>query len=279
MEDHPIAPAVVITSNVSIPTLGLGTWPMDDETAESMVAAALKAGYRLIDTAENYANEVGVGRGIRRSEVPRNEVFITTKFNREWHSFEGVQRVFAESSRRLSVEYIDLLLIHWPNPEQDTYVDAWRGMISLFEEGKLRSIGVSNFLPKHIQRLIDETGFVPHVNQIELNPWLPRKLEQQFHDDYGIVTECWSPLGQGSELIQEPVVVAAAENHGRTPAQVVLRWHVQLGLVPIPRTQKESRLSENLDVFDFELLPEEMESIASLDRGGQGELHPDSFGH
>jgi 2,5-diketo-D-gluconate reductase A len=272
-------PTVRIADGVEMPTLGFGTWPLDDREAERMVAAALDVGYRLIDTAEEYGNEPGVGRAIRASGIDPGELFVTTKFNRRWHGVEEVQQAWANSVERLGLERIDLLLIHWPNPGHDRYVDAWRGMLRLLEDGRVRAIGVSNFTPTHLQRLIDETGVPPHVNQIQLNPRLPRVDERRFHEGHGIVTESWAPIGSGRDLLREPVIERIAQEHGKTPAQVVLRWHVQLGLVAIPRTSNPSRLAENLDMFEFELTPEDLDRIASLDRHGAGVLDPESFGH
>jgi 2,5-diketo-D-gluconate reductase A len=272
-------PTVRIADGVEMPTLGFGTWPLDDREAERMVAAALDAGYRLIDTAEEYGNEPGVGRAIRASGMHPAELFITTKFNRRWHGVEEAQQAWANSVGRLGLEKIDLLLIHWPNPGHDRYVDAWRGMLRLLEEGKVRAIGVSNFTPIHLQRLIDETGIAPHVNQIQLNPRLPRAEERRFHETHGVVTESWAPIGSGRDLLRDPVIERIAQEHGKTPAQVVLRWHVQLGFVAIPRTSNTSRLPENLDVFEFVLTPQDLDRIASLDRHGAGMLDPESFGH
>jgi 2,5-diketo-D-gluconate reductase A len=272
-------PTVALANGVEMPTLGFGTWPLDDREAERMVAAALDAGYRLIDTAEEYGNEPGVGRAIRASGVDPAELFVTTKFNRRWHGVEEVQQAWSNSIGRLGLDRIDLLLIHWPNPQHGRYVDAWRGLLRLLEDGKVRAIGVSNFTPTHLQRLLDETGIAPHVNQIQLNPRLPRAEERGFHEAHGIVTESWAPIGSGRDLLGEAMIARSAQEHGKTPAQVVLRWHVQLGLVTIPRTSKPERLEENRDLFDFELTPEDLDRIATLDRHGAGALDPESFGH
>jgi 2,5-diketo-D-gluconate reductase A len=262
-----------------MPALGLSTSPMGDDEAETMVAAALAAGYRLIDTAENYRNERGVGRGIRASGVDRGELFITTKFNKNWHGYNEVREAFSGSAERLGLDYIDLLLIHWPVPAQDRYVDAWRGLVRLLEEGKVRAIGVSNFKPAHIDRLLDATSVAPHVNQVQLNPYILREAERSYHVAHGVVTETWSPIGRGGELLSEPAIVSIAQRHSKTPAQAVLRWHVQQGLIPIPRTSNPQRLIENADVFDFELTVEEMASISALDRGGAGAVDSDRMGH
>ena len=273
------APTVALANGVAMPALGLGTSPMDDEETEATVAAAIGVGYRLIDTAENYDNERGVGRGIRASGIDRDDVFVTTKFNERWHGFEEAQKAFADSAERLGLDRIDLLLIHWPNPKRDRYVDAWRGMVTLLEDGKVRAIGVSNFKPAHLDRLLEETGVAPHVNQVQLDPRIPRADERSYHAAHGIVTESWSPIGAGGDLLADATIGDVARAHDKTPAQIVLRWHVQLGLVPIPRTSKRERLAENMAVFDFELSSEEMDRLATLDRHGAGALDSDRFGH
>lgn len=273
------APTLRLSSGPEIPALGLGTYPLTDSESERVVAQALEVGYRLVDTAENYRNEVGVGRGLRASGVERAELFVTTKFNAQWHKEELVARAFAGSAERLGVDYIDLLLIHWPNPGQDLYVEAWRGLIALREQGLVRAIGVSNFKPTHLQRLLDETGVAPDVNQIELNPFVSRVRLREYGDRHGIVTEAWSPIGKGGELLREPTVTGIAERLGRSPAQVVLRWHVQLGHVAIPKTGDRQRLRENLAVFDFELTEADMRALAALDRGEARAVDSDEFGH
>jgi 2,5-diketo-D-gluconate reductase A len=272
-------PTVTLANGVAMPALGLGTSPMGDAETEATVTAALGVGYRLIDTAENYRNEGGVGRGIRASGVDRDEIFVTTKFNERWHGVDEAQQAFANSAERLGLERIDLLLIHWPNPKKDRYVDAWRGLIQLLEDEKLRAIGVSNFKPAHLDRLLDETGVAPHVNQVQLDPRITRTEERRYHIDHGIVTESWSPIGAGGDLLADPTIGDVARAHGQSPAQVVLRWHVQLGLIPIPKTSKPERLVENLGVFDFELSPEQMDRLAGLDRAGEGTTDSDHFGH
>ena len=273
------APRITLANGVEMPALGLGTSPMGDDESAVTVAAAIQAGYRLIDTAENYRNERGVGRGIRQSGIDRGELFITTKFNKNWHGYHEVQGAFAASSERLGLDCIDLLLIHWPVPAQDRYVDAWRGMIRLLEEGTVRAIGISNFKPAHIDRLLDATGFAPHVNQVDFNPYVVRDEERRYHQSHDIVTETWSPIGRGRELLKEPAIAEIARSHGRTTAQVVLRWHVRQGLVPIPKTSNPQRLVENISVFDFDITDEEAAAISALDRGGKGAADSDRMGH
>jgi 2,5-diketo-D-gluconate reductase A len=275
---HPLAPTVAMAHGPRIPLIGLGTWPMqDDETADA-VAAAVEAGYRLFDTAENYGNEAGVGEGIRRSGVARDDVFITTKFNKEWHSYDGAHRAFDASAARLGVEYIDLLLIHWPNPGQDRYVEAFQGLTALLDAGKVRAIGTSNFKPAHLKRLIDE-GLTPHLNQIQLDPEHTRADIRQVHAEYGIVTEAWSPLGRGGPVLDNPLIVGLAAAYQRTPSQIVLRWHTQQGIVATPKSSDIGRQKENISIFDFHLTPEEIDQISALDTGAPVGLDADEFGH
>ena len=264
----------------TIPRLGLGTWPMDDRQAERAVAAALESGYRLVDTAESYGNERGVGRGLKASGVPRSEVFVTTKFNRRWHRADLVPRAFERSAAALGVDYIDLMLIHWPNPGHNRYVEAWQGLIGLLEQGLVRAVGTSNFKRAHLERLITETQVAPDVNQIELNPYVARVPTRTFHDSHGIVTESWSPVGGSSNaVLNHAVITRIASDHGRTPAQVVLRWHVQSGLVAIPKSSHPERIRENLQAFDFELTDDEVARIDALDEGEAAATDSDAYGH
>ncbi len=272
------APCVTLLNGVTMPQLGLGTWPMTDAEASIAVAQALDMGYRLIDTAENYANERGVGEGIRQSQVNRDEIFVTTKFNRQWHSVEGARQACENSLKRLGLDYIDLLLVHWPNPDQDRYVQAYEGLVKLLESGVVRSIGVSNFKPAHLQRLFDH-GLVPHVNQIQLDPYHLRADLVAIHQAKGIVTETWSPIGRAGALLADPVITAMAQNHHCTPAQVVLRWHTQLGYVAVPKSSHPKRLAENLAIFDILLTPSDMQALNQLNRPDPDMFDADSFGH
>ncbi|GAA1620490.1 aldo/keto reductase [Kribbella alba] len=272
-----LAPTVTLSNGAAMPRLGLGTSPMNDADAERAVGEALELGYRLIDTAENYRNEVGVGRALKN--IPREEVFVTSKFNKRWHSVEGARTAFEASAEKLGVSYLDLLLIHWPNPDQDRYVEAWRGLIALREAGLVRAIGTSNFKPSHLQRLIDETGVAPEVNQIQLSPLWTKQESRDFHAEHGIVTEAWSPIGKGGDLLNHPSVVEAARAHDRTPAQIVLRWEVQLNVVPIPKSSDRTRLEQNLSVFDFELTDDELAKLSALDGSGSTPADSDRAGH
>ncbi|MDH6456124.1 MULTISPECIES: aldo/keto reductase [unclassified Streptomyces] len=269
-------PTHVLNDGTKIPALGLGTWPMDDAEAERAVATALESGYRLLDTATNYRNETGVGRGVAAGGVPREEVLVTTKLPGRHHGYEETLASFEESRARLGLEYVDLYLIHWPLPRVDKYIDSWKAMIKLREDGLVRSIGVSNFTAAHIERLEKETGVLPSVNQIELHPLFPQDALRAFHADKGIVTESWSPLGRGSDLLDDPAVTGVAEAHGVTPGQVILRWHVQLGALPIPKSGDPERQRTNLDVFGFELSEPEMAAIGDREHrrlGGDPEVH------
>jgi 2,5-diketo-D-gluconate reductase A len=270
---------VTLRHGARMPRVGLGTGSFPDDEAEYRVADAIALGYRLIDTAFNYHNESGVGRGIVRSGVDRAEVFVTTKFNLEHHGRSLVRDAWAGSASRLGLDYLDLLMVHWPNPWEDRYADAWRGLIDLLEAGLVRAIGVSNFKAAHLQRLFDETGVIPEVNQIQMNPYLSRQSTRAFHDKHRIVTEAWSPLDRGRGLLGEPVVSALAEEYGRTPAQVVLRWHLELGAIPIPRSTHPARMKENLDVFDFRLDQRAVSRLSSLDRGEAHAADSDTMGH
>ncbi|MGW7222734.1 aldo/keto reductase [Streptomyces sp. NPDC054826] len=269
-------PSHTLNDGTTIPALGLGTWPMDDAEAERAVTTALRTGYRLIDTAANYRNETGVGRAVARAGVPREEIVVTTKLPGRHHGYEETLASFEESRSRLGLEYVDLYLIHWPLPRVDRYVDAWRAMIDLRERGLVRSIGVSNFTADHIGRLERETGVLPSVNQIELHPYFPQEDLRAHHAAKGVLTESWSPLGRGSKLLDDLAVAAVAEAHGVTPAQAVLRWHVQLGALPVPKSSDPARQRANLDVFGFALDDAQMRTLSDRAHrriGGDPEVH------
>lgn len=272
------APTIELASGVQMPQLGLGTWPMNDAEAAVTVAAALDMGYRLIDTAENYENERGVGEGIRKSSVKREDIFVTTKFNRKWHSVQGAREACLASLERLRLDYIDLLLVHWPNPDQDRYVEAYEGLVRLQQEGLVRAIGTSNFKPAHLQRLFDQ-GYCPSLNQIQLDPYHARDDLVALHREKGILTQSWRPLGFGSTMLEDPVIVDIANRHGRTPAQVVLRWAVQQGFATAPKSSNPLRMAQNLSVFDFALGEAEMQALSALRRVDPAMFDADSFGH
>jgi 2,5-diketo-D-gluconate reductase A len=264
-------PTRQLSDGRAIPVLGLGTYPMDDAKAEFAVATALDLGYRLVDTASAYGNEVGVGRGVSRSGVDRPEVFITTKLRGADQGFDQTIAGLRGSLDRLGLDYVDLYLIHWPLPRVDKYVDSWRAMIQLRDEGLIRSIGVSNFIKAHLVRLKDETGVVPVVNQLELHPVWNQATMRDVDARDDIVTESWSPLGRGLPLQSYRAIADAARHYGKTPTQIVLRWQLQLGALPIPKASSIEHQRENLDVFSFDLSSEEMAAISSINQ-----LRPDS---
>lgn len=273
-------PAVRLLHGADMPRLGLGTSPLTAAECERVVADAISAGYRLIDTAEDYGNEIGVGRGLKASGVAREELFVTTKFNKQWHGRELAVRAYEGSCDRLGVDYLDLLLIHWPNPAHDRYVEAFQGLGDLLDTGRVKAIGTSNFTPTHLERIIAETGVVPDVNQIQLNPAVTRAGAREYHQAHGIVTESWSPLGgPGVDVLDLPVITDIARRIGRTPAQVVLRWNIDLGLVPIPKSANPQRLRQNIDIFDFQLTAQQIADISALDRGESGAADSDTYGH
>ena len=275
-----LASTVQLIHGAQMPVLGFGTSPLRGAEAATAVRTAIETGYRLLDTAENYQNEDGVGRGIRDSGVDRAELFVTSKFNRHWHSVAGVQNAYQASLDRLGLDYLDLYLVHWPNPDQDRYVDAVRGLGALLESGAVRAIGTSNFKPAHLQRVLDETGIVPDVNQIQLSPYATRKDSRAFGEAHQIVTESWSPIGAGStELRSDPTINEIAARYDKSAAQIILRWHIQMGLVPIPRSGNPDRMAENFQIFDFSLMDSEMDAISALDRGEAEVTDSDVFGH
>src|SRR3954468_5032538 len=260
--------------DAEIPQFGLGVFQVPPEQTFENVTRAIEIGYRHIDTAKAYGNEAQVGQAVRASGLPREAFFITTKL---WNSDHGdALRALKISLRRLEMDHVDLYLIHWPAPDHDRYVEAWQTLIEAQKDGLTRAIGVSNFQPEHLRRIVDEPGVTPAVNQIELHPYLTQPGLRREHSDRGIVTEAWSPLAQGA-VLKDPVVTEIAEAHNRTPAQVVLRWHLQLGNVVFPKSVTPERLEENIDVFGFDLSSDELERIEALDRGERTGPDPDTF--
>jgi 2,5-diketo-D-gluconate reductase A len=247
--------------------------------SSQLIRHRAEIGYRLFDTAYAYGNEEGVGRGLAACGVPREDLFVTTKLNGEWHGVDGVQEAWADSTKRLGVDYIDLFLIHWPLPRQDRYVDAVRGLAKLLEDGRVRAIGGSNFKPAHLDRVLGESGVLPDVNQIQLSPYTTHDEARAYRAKHGIVTQSWSPLGLGGELLRDPMISDIAERHDKSTAQVVLRWHIQLGLSVVPKSATPQRMAENIDVYDFELSDEEVAAISALDRGEAFADDSDVIGH
>lgn len=268
MTSDPVqTPARTLNNGHKIPLLGLGTYPMSGNEAVRAVSSGLSMGYRLIDTAAQYGNEEAVGQGIRDSGVPREDLVVTTKLRGSQHGYTEARSGLEQSLERLGLDYVDLYLIHWPLPRVGKYADAYRAMLEMASEGLIRSVGVSNFLPDHIERLLDETGVAPAVNQLEISPALPRVGLRTYLDEHDIAAESWSPLGIDHGVLDEPVVAEMAERHGREPGQIVLRWHVQQNLTAIPKSGNPDRQRTNARVFDFELSEQEMARLSALDRG------------
>lgn len=267
------APLITLNDGIQIPQLGLGVWQLDDAQAYESSKAALASGYRHIDTAMIYGNEAGVGRAVAESELARDQIFITTKLWNADQGFDSTLRAFDASLQRLGLETLDLYLIHWAIPKKGAYRETWKAFVRLQQEGRVRSIGVSNFNADHLTHIIDDTGVVPSVNQIEIHPDFNQAQLSQWCREKGIVTESWSPLGQGGELLKLPLFAEIAQRHNKTPAHVILRWHLQNGHVVIPRSSNAQRIAANIDVFDFELSGEELEAIAGLRQTGR--LGPD----
>ncbi|MBH0237750.1 aldo/keto reductase [Methylobrevis albus] len=266
-------PHVAFSDGHEIPQVGLGVWQTPNDQAASVVATALEAGYRHIDTAAIYGNEAGVGEGLQRAGLARGDVFVTTKL---WNDRQGADepaKAMDESLKRLGLDHVDLYLIHWPAPKAGRFVDSWKALVQLQVDGRATSIGVSNFNADHLRTIIDATGVVPVLNQVELHPRFQQTALRAAHAELGIATQSWSPLGQG-QLLTDPVITKIAAKHGRTAAQVVIRWHIDSGLIVIPKSVTPSRIKENFDVFGFELDADDMAAIAGLDTAG-GRIGPD----
>ena len=274
----PQIPSLTLNTGAEIPQLGFGVFKVSPQETVDAVGAALAAGYRSIDTAALYGNEREVGEAIAASGIPREELFVTTKLWNDKQAREDALRAFDESIGLLGLDYVDLYLIHWPAPEADRYVEAWRTLEELQADGRARAIGVSNFQPAHLQRLLDETDTVPALNQIELHPLLQQEELRRFHAEHGILTEAWGPLARGGELLEHPTIASLAERYDKTPAQVVLRWHMDVGNVAIPKSVTPARIAENLDVFDFSLATDDLAAIERLDANGRTGPDPDQFG-
>jgi len=268
-----LSPTIKMNDGRSIPQLGLGVWQASDDEATQAVQAALEAGYRHVDTAAIYNNESGVGRGIKASGVKRDALFITTKVWNDSQGHDAALRAMDQSLKRLGLDYVDLYLIHWPAPRKGLYAETWKALLKLKEQGLAKSIGVSNFTSEHLEKVIKETGVTPVLNQIELHPRFQQKALRAVHAAKGLLTESWSPLGQG-RLLKDTTIAALAKKHGRTPAQIVIRWHIENGLVVIPKSVTPARIKENFDVFGFKLDAEDMLKIEALDSSG-GRIGPD----
>ena len=262
--EPPSVPTYTLNDGNTLPAIGFGTYPLKGEEGVTAIVQAIEAGYRLLDTAVNYENETEVGEAIRRSGIPRNEVQVTSKLPGRHHGYDDAVASVRGSLDRLGLDYLDLQLIHWPNPSVGKYAEAWRALVDLREQGLVRSIGVSNFTEAHLGHIIDETGVTPAVNQVELHPRFPQEEMRAVHERLDIRTEAWSPMGKRNAPLEEPAVTRAADRAGVTPGQVILRWHVQLGSLPIPKSGNPERQRQNLDIFGFKLTDEELEEISGL---------------
>ena len=263
--------------SIAIPQLGFGVWQVPDAEVDAAIATALETGYRSIDTARLYGNEEGVGRAIRATGLPRDDLFVTTKVWNDDHGFDSTLAAFDASLGRLGIDTLDLYLIHWPTPARDNYVDTWKALLKLREDGRVRAVGVCNFEIDHLQRLKDETGELPAINQVELHPYLQQAELRDFHAANGILTEAWSPLASGGSVLADEVVRGIADKHGVTPAQAILRWHTQLGNVVIPKSVTPSRIAENFDIFGFELDSDDLAAFDPLDRSERTGPDPVTF--
>ncbi|MBY0117820.1 aldo/keto reductase [Paenibacillus sp. FSL L8-0435] len=263
-------PEYTLNDGLKVPAIGFGTYSLKGEEGVKSIASAMDAGYRLIDTAYNYENEATVGRAIKQSSIAREDLLISSKLPGRYHAHDKALVAIQESLYRADLDYYDLYLIHWPNPKKDMYVEAWQALIEAKKRGYIRSIGVSNFLPEHNERLIKETGIAPSLNQIELHPFFDQANQREQDAKHGIVNESWSPIGRGNDAVQDILkdenILRIAETHGKTPTQIILRWHVQLGSIPIPKAGSLQHQQENIDIFDFELSTEEMQLISAFNR-------------
>lgn len=263
---------------VHIPLIGLGTWPLTGEAASAAVAQAIGNGYRHIDTAENYANEAAVGEGIRRSGIERGDLFLTTKFNTAWHGRTGVREALGRAVERLGTDYLDLFLVHWPNPKQGRFIEACQGLQDLVNDGSIRAWGVSNFKPAHL-RLVQDAGLAVPLNQVQVDPEHGQPAQLAYHREHEIVTAAYSPLGRNGSFLSHPAVSGPARKLGKTPAQIILRWHVQHGRVAVPKSADNQRQRENLDVFGFALTQQQMAAIDALETGAPPRLDSDTYFH
>lgn len=264
---------ITLRDGRAMPRLGLGVWQTPDDDAARVVSHALKSGYRHVDTAAAYGNEAGVGQGLRASGLDRADVFLTTKIWNSDQGFDATLRAFEASAARLGTDHVDLYLIHWPAPKKGLYLETWKALVRLRQEGRAKSIGVSNFQPEHLERIIGETADVPAVNQVELHPTFQQRPLRAFHAAHGIATESWSPLGRGA-LLDDPVIGEIARAHSRSPAQIIIRWNIQSDLIVIPKSVTPARIEDNARVFDFTLSPAQMAALDGLDRA-DGRIGPD----
>jgi 2,5-diketo-D-gluconate reductase A len=271
-------PTITLNNGVEIPQLGFGVFQIEPDKTKDATLAALEVGYRHIDTAEMYGNEKEVGEAVRASGIDRGEIFVTSKLNNGFHAYDDALGAFDQSLKDLDIGYLDLFLVHWPLPGVGDYVETWKAMEKMYESGRVKAIGVSNFQPHHLRRIHGETSVTPAVNQIEVHPYFTNDEVRAFNSEHGIATEAWSPIAQGN-VLQDETVTRIAGNLGRTPAQVTLRWHIQRGDIVFPKSVTRSRVEENFQLFDFELSGEDMTAITALDRGGRQGPNPDEFNY
>ena len=271
-------PSITLNNGVQIPQLGFGTFQIKPADTREATLAALRAGYRHIDTAEMYGNEKEVGEAVRESGLPREDVFVTSKLNNGYHAYDDALKAFDQTLADLGFDYLDLFLIHWPLPNVGDFVETWKAMEQMYRSGRVKAVGVSNFQPHHLRRLLDETETVPAVNQIEIHPYLTQDGLRAFNAEHGIATEAWSPIAQG-KVLDDPTITRTAQRLGRTPAQVTLRWHIQRGDIVFPKSVNRSRVEENFDLFGFELTDQDMAAITALDRHDRTGPDPDKFNY
>ncbi|WP_018661875.1 aldo/keto reductase [Heyndrickxia acidiproducens] len=259
-------PEITLNDGLTLPAVGFGTYKLNGAAGVNALVSAIDTGYRLIDSAFNYENEGAVGEAVRRSSVPREQLRITSKLPGRHHTYREALTTIQESLFRAGLDYFDLYLIHWPNPSKDLYVEAWQALVDAKKWGLIRSIGVSNFLPEHLERIIQETGVTPSINQVELHPYFAQEEQRAWHKEHGIVTESWSPLGRANRLLEDGTITKIAKAHQKSVPQIILRWHIQLGALPLPKSSSPQRQLDNLSVFDFTLSDEEMQAISGLSR-------------
>lgn len=274
---HPI-PQLTLNDGKQAPQLGFGVFQIDNDDVGKAISTALDAGYRSVDTAKIYENEEGVGKAIAQADVAREEIFLTSKLWNHDQGFDSTIKGFETSLKKLATDYLDLYLIHWPVPSKDKYVDSWKALVKLQKDGRIRSIGVSNFQPAHLERVIGETGVTPAVNQIEMHPDFAQREVVAFNSKHRIISEAWSPLGQGGDLLKNQTLVELGKKYGKSAAQVILRWHVEMGHMVIPKSETPERIRANIDIFDFKLGDEDMQGIAALDGDNRMGPDPDKLG-
>lgn len=272
-----LSKTITLNNGVKMPTIGSGTWPLLGNECTQTVTTAIEQGFRLIDTAAKYGNEQAVGKGIKQSKVTREELFITSKLRGNAHGYQKTIDAFYQTLKDIQLDYLDLYLIHWPLPSQNLYVETWKAFVTLYNKGLIKAIGVSNFKIAHLSRIIDETGVIPAVDQIQLSPYLPQKETRLWLAKYNIVCQAWSPLGRGTDLLNTSVITKIAAKHNKTPGQIVLRWHLQHGNSIIPKSSHPKRMQENLNIFDFELDREDMVLISTLDKHIKPKQDPDTY--